>query len=422
MRKEETLIHLPYGNSFLDVKVPANNLSFILERKNTSVLDNEPAAIREALYSPIHSPHLSQGIGRNDKVVVLVTDNTRACPDEKLLPVILEAIEYKVPRRNITIVVALGLHPPLGRDTLVKKLGHNIVEKYDVRNHDPARTVHLGTTSRGNPVEIYQDVAQADFIISTGFIEPHFFAGFSGGSKSIAPGVSSKKAIYQNHSYKMVNDKRARAGILHGNPVHEDIVEQAKLAGLNFIVNVLLDKTGTITQVVAGDPVIAHEKGCELENALASATIDHEVDITIVTNGGAPLDLDLYQTCKGIDTAAQITRPGGIIIVASLCPAGLGPQAFYSLHASAGSPREVLERIKRDEPVGVQWQNQILARCQLEHKVYLMSSLNPAEVQGMMIHPVSSIEEGIGRALSALGRDVEIAVIPEGPHVLPFVA
>ena len=419
--KEQTIIELPYGSSFLEAKIPTENLVSVLQRKASSKLGDEIKAIRENLKNPINSPPLNKLLTVTDKVVVLTTDNTRACPDSKLLPVILEELESFISRQNITIIVALGLHPPLNKKSLIGKLGRNIVENYKVINHDFTDVVHIGTTSRGTPVEIFKKVLEADIIISTGFIEPHFFAGFSGGRKSIAPGVSGKRAIYKSHSFQMIDDKHARAGVLHGNPIHEDMVEQTEMAGLKFIVNVLLNYEGKITHVFAGDPVLAHEKGCELERYLASVSIDHGVDIAIVTCGGAPLDLDLYQTCKAIDTAAQITRAGGIIIVAALCNAGVGPKDFYDLHSLATSPSEVLDRIRRGETVGVSWQNQILARAQLDHKVFLMSSLKPEQVSNMMITPISSVEEGVLKALSALGEDAEIAVIPEGPHVLPYI-
>jgi nickel-dependent lactate racemase len=416
---KQTIVELPYGTSFLKVQIPTNNLVSVLKRKESRQLGDEKKAIRERLSNPINSLPLNSLAGKTDKVVVITTDNTRACPDDKLLPPILEAIEPAVPRRNITIVVALGLHHPLSKKELVKKFGCNIVKNYNVINHDVKDVVTIGTTSRGTPVEIFKKVVEADIKISTGFIEPHFFAGFSGGRKSIAPGVSGGRAISHNHSYRMLCDKRARAGVLHGNPVHEDMVEQAKMAGLNFIINVLLNKKGEITHIFAGDPVLAHEKGCELERHLATANIDHKVDISVVTSGGAPLDRDLYQTCKAVDTAAQITKSGGIIIVASRCDAGIGPRSFCDLHSSAGSPSEVLERIAQGEPNGVQWQNLFLARAQLNHEVFLMSNLRPKQVNHMKMTAIPSIEEGISRALTALGKSAEIAVIPQGPHVLP---
>jgi nickel-dependent lactate racemase len=330
-------------------------------------------------------------------------------------------LEEKLPRENITIIVALGLHPPLDKQELIKKLGRDIVENYNVLNHDVNQTVNIGTTSRGTPVDINTKVIEADFRISTGFIEPHFFAGFSGGRKSIAPGVFSVRSAYKNHSYKMIEHPNTRAGVLDGNPLHEDLVEQAKMAKLNFIVNVLLNKHREITHVVAGDPIKAHERGCEIEKDIAGVKVEHKVDIAITTNSGAPLDMDFYQSCKGIDVGAQITRAGGIIIVASSCCAGVGPEEFRTLHASVRSPKEVLQKIKLEEPIGVQWENQILARIQLKHDIYLLSGMADSVAKDMMITPIRSIEEGLEKAFKVLGDDAEIAVIPEGPLVIPLL-
>jgi len=415
----DTEINFPYGSSLLKARIPTRNITCILDTQDVKGLENEREAITDSLRNPIGSPALGDCVNKNAKVVVLVTDNTRPCPDDRLLPPILAELEEKVPRKNITIIVAVGLHPPLDKQELVKKLGRGIVENYNVMNHDVNQTVNIGTTTRGTPVDINTKVLEADFRISTGFIEPHFFAGFSGGRKSIAPGVFSVRSAYHNHGYQMIEHPRARAGILKGNPIHEDLVEQARMAKLNFIVNVLLNKKREITHVVAGEPVKAHERGCQIERDIAGVKVAHKVDITITTNSGAPLDLDLYQTCKGIDTASQITRDGGIIIIASACSTGIGPEAFRELHASVNSPKEVLQKIKREEPIGVQWENQILARTQLKNDIYLVSGLEDSVVKDMMMAPISTIEEGLAKAFEALGNDAEIAVIPEGPLVLP---
>ena len=417
----DTIIELPYGSSRLKARIPAGNLAGIIEVPDVRGLPDEREAITGSLRAPIESPALLDCIKKDDKVVVLVTDNTRPCPDDRLLPPILDELEARIPRENITIIVALGLHPPLDRHELIKKLGEDIVANYNVINHDVNRTVNIGTTSRGTPVDINTRVMAADFRLSTGFIEPHFFAGFSGGRKSIAPGVFSARSAYKNHGYQMIEHPCARAGVLRGNPIHEDMIEQAKMARLNFIVNVLLNKKREITHVFAGDPVKAHEKGCEIEGGIAGVKVPHKVDITITTNSGAPLDLDLYQTCKGIDTAAQVTREGGIIIVASACNAGIGPEAFLELHASASSPEEVRQLIKQKEPVGVQWENQILARTQMKNDIYLVSELADSTVKDMMMTPVRTVEEGLEKAFQVLGQDAEIAVIPEGPLVIPLL-
>jgi nickel-dependent lactate racemase len=416
-----TEFQFPYGSSFLTARIPSKNISTAPKRRHVKGLKNETEALIEALRSPIDCPPLGDCVSQNDKVAVIVTDNTRACPDDRLLPPILAELEQKISRENITIIIALGLHPPLNKAELTKKLGEDIVARYHVINHDINQTLNIGTTSRGTPVEVNRWVVEADFRISTGFIEPHFFAGFSGGSKSIAPGVSSRKSICKNHSYKMIEHPLSRAGIIQGNPIHEDIVEQAKIAKLNFILNVLLNENKEITHVVSGTPLKAHEKGCEIEKSLAGVKVGHRVDITITTNSGAPLDLDLYQTCKGIDSASQITRDGGIIIVASSCETGVGPETFTKLHSSVRSPKEVLQKIRREEPIGVQWQNQILARAQLKNDIYLVSELDHSLVKDMMMVPVHTIEEGLEKALQVLGSDAEVAILPEGPLILPLL-
>jgi len=418
---ELTEIELPCGECALTARIPTRNIACVLTRQDAKGLADEGQAITQSLRSPIESPPLRDLVKPTDKVVVIATDNTRPCPDDRILPPLLAELENKVPRENITIIVALGLHPPLNKTELAQKLGEDVVAGYNVFNHDVNDTVYIGTTSRGTPVDINRRVIEADFRISTGFIEPHFFAGFSGGRKSIAPGVFSVRSAYHNHGYRMVEHPQARAGILKGNPLHEDLVEQAQMARLNFIVNVLLNKDREITHVVAGHPFKAHEKGCQIERKIAGVKVPQRADITVTTNSGAPLDLDLYQTCKGIDTASQVTRDGGIIIVASSCSAGIGPEAFLELHRSVDSPKEVIRKIKREEPIGVQWENQILARTQLKHDIYLVSSLDDSIVNDMMMTPVSTIEEGLEKAFSVLGDNAEVVVIPEGPLILPLL-
>jgi nickel-dependent lactate racemase len=415
------LAKLLYGEGFVSVNLPVTNTKYILESRHLPGCKNEAASIRQALRNPIGCSALRSRIRKNDKVVIITTDNTRHCPDNRILPVILEELEAAIPHQNITIVVALGLHPPLNKEQLASKLGSKIVRNYIVKNHNPEDSVRIGTTSRGNPVEVLREIVEADFRISTGFIEPHFFAGYSGGRKSIMPGVSSVRAIQHNHSYEMVQHQNARAGVLDGNPVHEDMVEQAKMAKLDFIVNVLLNKERQITHVFAGNPWLAHEMGCAAEREMVQVEMDGKVDISIVSNGGAPMDLDFYQTVKGIDTAYQITRDGGIIIVASACSRGLGAEEFIALHASARSPREVLEKLRNSNHTGGGWQNLILARAQLNHTIYLLSNMEDNIVRQMIVTPIHTIEEGLDKAFKVLGKDAEIAVIPEGPLVLPII-
>ncbi len=412
---------LPYGDGFLTARLPQQNKVTELRSRHVRGLKNAGQAITRGLRSPIGSLPLTDCIRSGDKVAVIVTDNTRACPDDQLLPPVLAEIETRIPKENLSIIVALGLHPPLTKDQMIKKLGRQIVAEYKVVNHDPNDTVHIGVTSRGIPVNINRTVVEADFRLSTGFIEPHFFAGYSGGRKSIFPGVSGHKSIQINHGFEMVAHPLSRTGILKGNPIHEDMVEQAKMANLNFIVNVLLNKKKEITHVVAGDPFLAHERGCEIEREIACVKVDHRFDIVVTTNSGAPLDLDFYQTCKGIENASRIARKGGIIIIAAACDTGIGPQVFKDLHAEADTPQEVLNRIKAEGPIGVQWQNQVLARVQLANDIYLVSDLEDGLAEKMKVKPFPSVESALEKALQILGNQADIAMIPEGPLVLPIL-
>jgi len=415
-------VQLPYGHDIINVVLPDRRNGYhILTGRSVPALETPEKAIRKALTKPIGCPGLKNLIKKGDRVILITTDNTRHCPDHIIVPVILDELAEIIPPQNITILVALGLHQPLSQAELVQKLGKSVVDNYEVVNHDPGQTVNLGVTTRGAPVEVNSRVIAADFRISTGFIEPHFFAGFSGGRKSILPGVSSAAAIRHNHGYKMIADPRTRAGILAGNPVHEDMVEQARIAKLDFIVNVLLNSEKRITHVFAGDPFLAHQKGCAEEKRLVEAVLDRPTDITILSNSGAPLDLNFYQTCKAIDTASLITREGGIIIAVSACYNGPGPSAFTALHTDACSPQEVLDKISRCQVVGVSWQNQILARVQLTHRVFLLSRLKDDLVRQMKVTPIHSVEEGLTLALATLGNDADVTVIPEGPLVLPVI-
>ena len=420
MTDTATEIRLPYGESFRTVRVPQNNLTGILEKSEPEGLKNEEEAIVASLRNPIGSRPLLERIKETDKAVIIVTDNTRPCPESRMLPPILAELERKIPAENITIIIALGLHPPLEPAAMEKKYGQDIVRNYRVINHDVSDCVNLGVTTRGTPIDVNRRVVEADFRISTGFIEPHFFAGFSGGRKSIAPGVFSVRSAYKNHGRSMLEHPMARTGILAGNPVHEDMVEIARAARLDFIVNVLLNKKGEITHVVAGDVIEAHEQGCAMEKEIAGVRIENKADITITTNSGAPLDLDLYQSVKGMETASHATRDGGIIIICSACYDGAGPVDFVNLHHLAYSPQEVLDLINDDHPSGVQWQNQILANIQCKNDVYVVSEMDGGIIKDMMMTPFSSVDEALESAFRKLGRDAAVAVIPEGPLVIPF--
>lgn len=420
MAEKTTEIRLLYGESFKTIHIPEKNLVGVLETRQYPGLKNESETILNNLRKPTSGLPLLERVNENDNAVIIVTDNTRACPEDRILPPVLEELEKKIPGNNITIIFALGLHPPLNMAQMEKKLGKHIVENYRVLNHDVSDCVNIGTTSRGTPIDINRRVIEADFRISTGFIEPHFFAGFSGGRKSIAPGVFSVRSAYKNHSRSMLEHPMAKTGVLKGNPVHEDMIEIAQAAKLDFIINVLLNKRGEITHVVAGDMVQAHEQGCEIAKDISGARLDRKADITVTTNSGAPLDLDLYQSVKGMETAAHFTRDGGTIIICSACYDGAGPEEFVEMHRSAKSPEEVLDKISDEHPAGVQWQNQILANIQCKNDISVVSEMDETIIRDMMMSPFSTFEEALNDAFRRLGNNASIAIIPEGPLVIPI--
>lgn len=415
-------VSLPYGNDRLSVEIPESNLVGVLRKGEAEPLDDVYEAVLRSLRSPIGKPPLGELLDQEDEIAIIVDDHTRPCPDDRLLPPLLEGIEESgVKRGDVKIVVAYGLHSPLESDGLVELLGEEIVGDFEIVNHVPDETVNLGVSSRGVPIEVNKEVMDADFRISTGLIEPHFFAGFSGGRKSIMPGVSSRRAIYGNHGYEMIADPHSRPGELEENPIYLDSIEHAERAGLDFILNVTLTEDGQAADVVGGDPIAAHLEGAEAERERALRKIDHEADIVVTTNSGAPLDLDFYQTVKGIYHASLATKKDGIIVVASECADGIGPREFRELHGRGSSPEEVTEIISRKEPIGVQWENQLLAEVQKNYDIYLKSSVDGESLEDFMVNPIDTVEEGLEKGFEKLGEGAEVVVIPSGPMVIPRV-
>jgi len=416
-------IALPYGNSTLTVEVPDENLIKVGYISELEEIKDTEAKIIEHLRNPIGTPCLSSLVRRGDKVCVIADDYTRPCPDDILLPPLLAELRRGgVKKDDINIIIASGLHQPIPKK-LEEIVGKEVLEEYEViyHNADKSEMVSFGETTRGVPVRVNKLVGKADFKVSTGFIEPHMFAGFSGGRKSIMPGVSSRESIYRNHSYEMLENPNARAGKLKGNPVHEDALEHAQRVKHNFIVNVILNRDGKISKIVAGDFIKAHEKGVEMDRKVVEVKFRQKADVTITTNNGYPLDLDLYQTVKGMYTASTITKRGGYIIVASECREGVGPNSFWKTHREAESPEKVLETIRREEPLESQWENQILAKIQKDKKIYLVSELTDHIVEDFMIKPADSVESALEEVFRKIGRKAKIAVLPEGPVSLPII-
>jgi nickel-dependent lactate racemase len=427
-------IKLAYGQSGLMVDMPSQSMDLI-EPRFMHGLTDEAKAIQEALERPIGSAPLRDIAAGADSVAIIFSDRTRPMPSDRVLPVILSELG-QVPRNRITLINALGTHRENTPGELEAMLGRPILENYRVIQHNPhdrMSMVHLGTSRFGNDVWVNREFFEAKVKILTGFIEPHFFAGFSGGPKSVLLGVAAFESILRNHSAPMIDDPRSTWGILEGNPIHEEMVEIAKLVRPDFIVNVTLNKYRAITGVFAGDWKAAHAAGCAFVGASVMRPVARPYDVVVTTNSGFPLDLNLYQTVKGMSAAARIVREGGAIVLASECSDGVPEHGnFRQLLRTRKTPSELWEMIRGfPEPVHDQWQVQILAGILMKANVYLYSTLPDDEVLAAHLIPVHDIPELIQRLQKEMGPgslqarwnsgDFRIAVMPEGPQTVPYI-
>lgn len=419
-------VRLAYGREGLTVDLP-DTCEVITARYIEGVAD-EPAAIRAALRQPIGSRPLVEKVKRGDRVVIVHSDITRATPNDRLLPVIIEELEAAGIRpEDITLLNALGTHRPQTDAELRDMLGDRLVDSYRCLQHDAFdddNLVPMGTTKLGHPVRINRDYLDADVKILTGFIEPHFFAGFSGGPKGVLPALAGAESVLSNHGRLMIGDNRATWGVTEGNPIWEEMRDVALMTEPTFLVNVTLNADKRITNVFAGDVIEAHAEGCKFVREQAMVAVDAPYDIVLTTNSGYPLDQNLYQCVKGMSAAQQIVREGGSIIMAGACQDGLPDHGRYAeLLAKGGSPAGVLAMLA--EPgfhAQDQWQVQIQAMIQQAADVYVYSDgLSDAQIEAALLTPCRDIRGTIDQLRAAYGRDVRICVLPEGPQTVAYV-
>ena len=419
-------IKLAYGRSGLLVNLP--DYCQVVRSHFVPGVNDEVAALRAALERPIQSAALASKVRTGDRVVIVHSDITRATPNDRILPVLLATLEAAgVARQDITLLNALGTHRPQTDAELQRMLGNGIVENYRCLQHDAnddANLVALGNTTRGHPVRINRHYLEAEIRILTGFIEPHFFAGFSGGPKGVLPSIAGAESVYSNHGYDMIEDPNATWGVTEGNPIWEEMREVALRTNPTFLLNVTLNAECQITGVFAGEMLAAHAAGCAFVKENAMAPVEAPFDIVITTNGGYPLDQNLYQAIKGVSAANRIVRDGGAIIVAAACADGLPEHGRYAaLLGEGGSPRGVLEMIARPgfrQPD--QWQVQMQANIQLRAEVYVRSDgLTDEQICRALLRPCHDIERTVAEIEAKLGRPATICVMPEGPQTIAYV-
>jgi len=421
-------VRLDYGKTGLDVELPGNGkVVGPLSIREAPPLANPQAALEAALANPIGTAPLAElAKGKKDACIV-ICDITRPVPNQLLLPPILRTLEEAgIPREKITILIATGLHRPNEGDELVELVGAEVAKNYRCVNHlGKVREEHdfIGTTPRGVPAWIDSRYVRADLKITTGLIEPHLMAGYSGGRKLICPGIAGLDTVKVWHGPKFLEDPRADCGILEGNPVHEENTLIAKMAGCDFIVNVAIDGKRQVTWLGAGDMMDAWMEGVKFVEQVVRVGVREPLDIVVTSCAGYPLDTTWYQAVKGLTGALPIVKRGGTIILAASLTEGVGSPEFQEVLRDNPSLEQFIDRIQNtDYFVMDQWQVEELAKVRRRCKVKVVTQGLSAEVlRNCHVEPAESVEKAIAECLEEYGPDARIGVIPKGPYVLPFV-
>jgi lactate racemase len=419
-------ISLPYGNRNLTFEIDEALLNGILVSKTFSYSpeDSEEEIVREAISRPIASPRLRDLAKNRKKIVIISSDHTRPVPSHITMPVLLEEIRMGNPNADVTILISTGYHRGSTEKELRVKFGDEIFTKEKIINHDSLDESSLkkaGVLPSGGELILNKIALEADLLVAEGFIEPHFFAGFSGGRKSVLPGVASKMTVLANHCAEFIAHQNARTGVLAGNPIHKDMLYAAEVAELAFILNVVIDADKKVIYAVAGHWEEAHKAGCTFLSELASVDAI-PADVVITTNGGYPLDQNIYQSVKGMTAAEATCREGGVIIIAAECSDGHGGTAFFNTFVEAESVQQVIDEIKkrdRNETIPDQWESQILARILSKHEIIMVTDAPKKMVEDMYMHWAGTIEAALEKAKEILRNDKpEITVIPDGVSVI----
>ncbi len=418
-------IHLAYGKTGLTITVPDD--ADVLTSRHAPGLAGETESIRAALHQPVGSLPLRDKIKRGDRVVIVHTDITRATPNARILPVLLAELEESgIRRTDITLLNALGTHRRQTEAELRTMLGDSIAENYRCLQHDAwddANLVSFGETSFGHPVRINRTYAEANVKILTGLIEPHFFAGFSGGPKGVLPSIAGFESVLSNHGRAMIGHPRATWGVTEGNPIWEEMREMAQRTDPTFLLNVAINARREITGVFAGDMLAAHAAGCAFVGAQAFVPVARPYDVVVVTNSGYPLDQNLYQTVKGMSAAARAVKPGGAILMVAACNDGLPDHGKYAeLLDEAGSPQGILDMLARPGfSAHDQWQVQIQAQIQLQADVHIYSGgLTDEQVRRALLTPVRDLEAGLDSLRRRYGP--RTCILPNGPETIPTLS
>lgn len=421
----ETTVEIAYGKGRLRLDLDHELAEWhVIRPKYEPPLPNPRIRFEEACRAPIGSRPLREVVKAGDRVVIVTSDGTRPVPNRLLLPWILE--ELPVPLDRVTVLIGTGTHRANTDDEIRKMFGPDLSPRIRVANHDafdPARNVEVGRTDAGIPITLDAAYVHADKRIVVGFIEPHFFAGFSGGPKGVIPGVAGIDTIFHVHGYDLIAHPQSTWGVVHGNPLHHAIAEMVALCPPDFLVNVTLNNEKNIAGFFVGHYLEAHRAGCAHVRETAMISVPRKFPVVVTSNSGYPLDQNLYQTVKGISAAARITEDRGAVFVASECCDGIPAHGNFGAvlqhHENLASIDTWLRELP--SPVLDQWQVQVLVQILERNKVCVHSQLDPDCVRACKMLPIPSLEMGLREHIEAIGRGAPVAVLPEGPVTIPYV-
>lgn len=419
-------VSIPYGISSLSLDVPDHRLKAVLNTKLGEMKADkaEEDIVRESLSNPIGTAPLRELAKGKKNVVIISSDHTRPVPSAIIMPLLLEEVRKGNPEADITILISTGGHRATTREEILNRYGPAIVKNERIvvhDSHDDSALIHVGTLPSGGDMILNKLVVEADLLVAEGFIEPHFFAGFSGSRKSVLPGSASYTTVMANHCAEFIAHPRARTGILEGNPIHKDMVYAARHVGLAFICNVVIDGDKKIVASFSGDMEEAHLRGCDFVSRYCRVKAV-PADIVVTSNGGYPLDQNLYQAVKSMTAGEASCRKGGVIIVAAECSDGHGGEAFYRTFEEVPTPEGIMAMImarERNQTEADQWQIQIFARVLMDYTVIMVTGAPEEMVEHLNMKWAPSLAEAMAMAEDIVGNpEASVTVIPDGVAVI----
>ncbi len=413
---------VPYYKGTMEINIPNENFAGVLKSKSEDYKPSlsEEKIVERALDNPIGSLKIEELVKDKNNMVIITSDHTRPVPSKITLSILLKRIRRVNPEIKIKILIATGFHRPTTQEEMIDKFGINIVNNENIICHsaeDKDSLVNLGFLPSGGELWINKIAIETQLLIAEGFIEPHFFAGFSGGRKSVLPGISGAETIKANHCSEFISSANARAGVIKNNPIHEDMIYAAKKAKLAFILNVVLGKDKNIINAFAGHSELAHDRGCKFVKDISEIKGNNS-DIVVTTNGGYPLDQNIYQSVKGMTAAEGCASEHGVVIMIASCSDGHGGESFYNTMSNAKSPEDLMSKlmkVSRKNTIPDQWEFQILARILIKHKVIIVTDMcDPKIIKDMHMEHAYTFNEALDMAFKIKGQQAKVTLIKDG--------